>query len=339
MKIDVWSDIACPYCCIGGIRLKKALRELDCEELFEIVPRSFQLEPELAGPGRPALRHYADKMGVEIEDLQEGLDRIVALAAGEGLEFCFDRVLAANTFDAHRLVKHAQALGVPNMTERLFEACFRDGLDVGDHAVLAGLAADAGLDPEHARAMLASDAWTAEVVADMAEARARAGKNGVEIRFEHADFRALSETFTERFDLVIAMDNALPHMLTKEALGEAVRSIVGQLRPGGVFVASIRDYDSLLTNKPPYSPPYIHRTDSGQRVSFQTWVWKEENYRLTQYLIDDEGTLRVSKFECEYRATRREELTELLSSAGCRRVQWEYPESTGFYQPIVVAEK
>ena len=173
MKIDVWSDIACPYCCIGGIRLKKALRELDCEELFEIVPRSFQLEPELAGPGRPALRHYADKMGVEIEDLQEGLDRIVALAAGEGLEFCFDRVLAANTFDAHRLVKHAQALGVPNMTERLFEACFRDGLDVGDHAVLAGLAADAGLDPEHARAMLASDAWTAEVVADMAEARAR----------------------------------------------------------------------------------------------------------------------------------------------------------------------
>ena len=84
MKIDVWSDIACPYCCLGGIRLKKALRELDCEELFEIVPRSFQLEPELAGPGRPALRHYADKMGVEIEDLQEGLDRIVALAAGEG---------------------------------------------------------------------------------------------------------------------------------------------------------------------------------------------------------------------------------------------------------------
>ena len=96
---------------------------------------------------------------------------------------------------------------------------------------------------------------------DLAEARARAEKNGVSIRFEHADFCALSDTFTEQFDIVIAMDNALPHMLTGEALEKAVRSMVGQIRPGGIFVASIRDYDSLLTEKPPYSPPYIHRTD------------------------------------------------------------------------------
>ena len=175
--------------------------------------------------------------------------------------------------------------------------------------------------------------------AELAEARARAGKNGVEIRFEHADFRALSETFTERFDLVIAMDNALPHMLTKEALGEAVRSIVGQLRPGGVFVASIRDYDSLLTNKPPYSPPYIHRTDRGQRVSFQTWEWKDENYRLTQYIIDDEGALGIGKFECEYRATRRDELAELLLACGCSEAVWRFPEETGFYQPIITAKR
>ena len=173
----------------------------------------------------------------------------------------------------------------------------------------------------------------------LAEAEERARKNGAAIRFEQADFRALSEVFAEQFDIVIAMDNALPHMLTKEALEEAVGSIIGRVRSGGIFLASIRDYDSLLLSRPPYSPPYIHRTESGQRVSFQTWVWKEENYRLTQYLIDDEGTLRVSKFECEYRATRREELTDLLSSAGCRRVQWEFPESTGFYQPIVIAEK
>ena len=173
----------------------------------------------------------------------------------------------------------------------------------------------------------------------LAEAEERARKNGAAIRFKQADFRALSEVFAEQFDIVIAMDNALPHMLTKEALEEAVGSIIGRVRSGGIFLASIRDYDSLLLSRPPYSPPYIHRTESGQRVSFQTWVWKEENYRLTQYLIDDEGTLRVSKFECEYRATRREELTELLSSAGCRRVKWEFPESTGFYQPIVIAEK
>ncbi len=174
---------------------------------------------------------------------------------------------------------------------------------------------------------------------ELAEAVRRADENGVEIRFEHADFCALSDTFSEQFDIVIAMDNALPHMLTSRALESAVRSIIGQTRPGGIFVASIRDYDSLLSEKPPYSPPYIHKTDKGQRVSFQTWVWNEDIYRLIQYIIDDEDALRISKFECEYRATRREELTSLLLSSGCGKVGWKSPEETGFYQPIVVATK
>ncbi len=143
---------------------------------------------------------------------------------------------------------------------------------------------------------------------ELAEAADRAGKNGVKIRFEHADFRALSDTFSEQFDIVIAMDNALPHMLTGEALGSAVRSIAGRIRPGGIFVASIRDYDSLLAEKPPYSPPYIHKTEKGQRVSFQIWTWSGDNYQLTQYIIDDEDDLQISRFMCEYRAVRREDL-------------------------------
>ena len=174
---------------------------------------------------------------------------------------------------------------------------------------------------------------------ELAEARERAAKNGVAIRFARADFCALSESFAETFDILIAMDNALPHMLTAEALARAVGSIAAQLRPGGIFVASIRDYDSLLPSKPPYSPPYIHKTDKGQRVSFQTWEWAEENYRLTQYIIEDEEALQISKFACEYRATRREELTKLLLNAGCREAVWKFPEETGFYQPIVVARK
>ena len=175
--------------------------------------------------------------------------------------------------------------------------------------------------------------------AELEEAAVRAKDNGVEIRFAHADFCALSDTFSEQFDIVIAMDNALPHMLTAEALESAVRSIAGQLAPGGIFVASIRDYDSLLEEKPPYSPPYVHKTDKGQRVSFQTWTWEGDLYRLTQYIITDEDTLQTSKFECAYRATRREELTNLLLSAGCSEVEWKFPEETGFYQPIVVARK
>ena len=174
---------------------------------------------------------------------------------------------------------------------------------------------------------------------ELAEARKRTAKKGVGIRFEHADFCALSDVFDEQFDIVIAMDNALPHMLSGAALETAVRSITGRIRAGGIVAASIRDYDSLLNDKPPYSAPYIHKTDKGQRVSFQTWVWDHENYRLTQYIIDDESTLSVSKFVCEYRATRRQELTDLLLSGGCSEVVWKHPDETGFYQPIVIARK
>ena len=174
---------------------------------------------------------------------------------------------------------------------------------------------------------------------ELAEAKERAKKDGVEIRFEHADFCTLSETFSDQFDIVIAMDNALPHMLSGDALETAVRSIIGQIRPGGLFVASIRDYDSLLKSRPPYSPPYIHKTAKGQRLSFQTWIWNDDHYRLTQYIIEDEEKLSISKFDCEYRAVRREELTKLLKDAGCSEVSWKFPEENQFYQPIVVARK
>ncbi len=175
--------------------------------------------------------------------------------------------------------------------------------------------------------------------AEIAEATERALKNNVEIRFEYADFCALSEVFSQQFDIVIAMDNALPHMLSGEDLNRAVASITNQIKTGGIFVASIRDYDAFQDSKPTYSPPYIHKTDKGQRVSFQTWDWSGDCYKLTQYIIDDEDSLQVSRFECEYRATRREELTNLLVASGCSKVEWKFPEETGFYQPIVIARK
>lgn len=174
---------------------------------------------------------------------------------------------------------------------------------------------------------------------ELSEAKERAKKNSADIRFEKADFRALEDTFSDRFDIIIAMDNALPHMLTEADLSLAVKSIVNRLTDGGIFIASIRDYDDLLMKKPPYSPPYIHKTEKGKRISFQTWEWEEEKYRLTQYIIDDEEKLQISKFDCEYRATRREELTNLLLSHGCSKVEWKMPEESGFYQPVVIAIK
>ena len=173
----------------------------------------------------------------------------------------------------------------------------------------------------------------------IAEAKRRAAERGVHLRLEQTDFRALSSVFSEPFDLVIAMDNALPHMLTAADLKDAVQSIAGQLREGGLFVASIRDYDRLLTEKPAYSAPYVHKTEHGQRVLFQTWDWHGENYQFIQYIIEDAGTPEIQKFECEYRAVRRDELTAYLRDALLREVLWRMPEETGFYQPIVIARK
>ena len=173
----------------------------------------------------------------------------------------------------------------------------------------------------------------------LAEAKRRAADARVAIRFECADFRALERVFSDCFDAVIAMDNALPHMLTHADLAAAVASIASRVREDGVFIGSIRDYDALLAEKPPYSPPYIHPTEKGRRVSFQTWDWEDDVYRLTQYIIEDEGALVTNKFTCAYRAVRREELSQLFTAVGFSDVRWLFPEETGFYQPILVARK
>lgn len=174
---------------------------------------------------------------------------------------------------------------------------------------------------------------------EIKEAKKRAKIKNVNINFKYADFRNLSDSFKEKFDIIIAMDNALPHMLTENDLSYAINSIINQISSGGMFVASIRDYDEIMNIKPLYSPPYIHKTVDGQRVSFQTWEWKGNNYRLIQYIIDDENSLNIKKFECEYRAIEREKITYLLYKYGCSSVEWKFPEETGFYQPIVIAKK
>ena len=175
--------------------------------------------------------------------------------------------------------------------------------------------------------------------AELSEAVARAKSRGLNVLFKRANFCALADVFPETFDIVIAMDNALPHMLTRNDLESAITSIVNQISDCGMIVVSIRDYDALLQEKPPYSPPYIHKMECGQRVSFQTWEWEGDLYKLIQYIIEDEASLQIHKFECEYRAVCREEMTNLFVEAGCSKVQWMFPEETGFYQPIVIAKK
>lgn len=180
----------------------------------------------------------------------------------------------------------------------------------------------------------ASDISTCEID----EAKKRALKHNVSISFKNADFRYLGDVFSDKFDIIIAMDNALPHMLTTMDMERTIESITKQLAAGGMLVASIRDYDALIKDKPQYSPPYIHKTEDGQRVAFQSWEWNKDCYRLVQYIIEDGKKLTASRFECEYRAVLRNELTELLEKYGCD-VVWKHPDETHFYQPVVIAKK
>lgn len=175
---------------------------------------------------------------------------------------------------------------------------------------------------------------------EVERAKKEAKSRELNIDFFQADFCELSSVFNAKFDVIIAMDNALPHLTKPEFLKKALFSIYSQIEKGGTFIASIRDYDDLLETKPSSPPPYIIDTTAGKRIAFQIWDWHDDIYEFTQYIIEDEATkLDVHKFQCCYRAITRSELTTALSSSGFHAVQWLMPEISGFYQPIVIARK
>jgi predicted DsbA family dithiol-disulfide isomerase len=161
MVVEIWSDIACPWCYVGKRRFEAALAGFDHE--VEVVWRSFELDP-----GAPASReegaaeHLSAKYGMPVEEARARQAQLAAMAAADGLEFNFDRVQPANTFDAHRLTHLAKAHGLQDaMKERLQRAYLTDGELLSDHETLARLAAEVGV--PGAEEMLASDRYTAEV--------------------------------------------------------------------------------------------------------------------------------------------------------------------------------
>ncbi len=150
IKIDVWSDIACPWCYIGKQRLAQVLAEIDPDgSNFQVRYHAFQLEP-FAGPadGRKEVDVLAMKFGSQ-ERAADALAQMTERAAAEGLVFDFDRVIPTNTLAAHRLIAYARMVGdlstQSEVVDRLFEAHFTNGLDVGDPEVLAEIGVAAGL--------------------------------------------------------------------------------------------------------------------------------------------------------------------------------------------------
>ncbi len=180
MHVEIWSDIACPWCYVGKRRFEAALADVEHRDGVQVTWRSFELDP-----GAPAERpvsgaeHLAEKYGSSVEQARGMQARMTEVAAGEGLAFDFDRARGGNTFDAHRLVHLAAEHGRQDaMEERLMRAYLTEGELMSDHAALARLAAEVGLPAEEIDALLASDRF-ADAVRDDERTGAALGIRGV----------------------------------------------------------------------------------------------------------------------------------------------------------------
>jgi predicted DsbA family dithiol-disulfide isomerase len=180
MKVEIWSDVFCPFCYIGKRKFEQALAQFPHRDDVEVVWHSFQLQPDAPLESEGDVHEMlAKKYGMTRQRAREMNDHVTNEAAKVGLVYNLDRAQRTNSFDAHRLSHLAAAHGKQDEAEEaLFTAYFTDGRHLGRHETLAAIGAGLGLDAEEVAATLASDAYASEVRADIAEARSF-GINGV----------------------------------------------------------------------------------------------------------------------------------------------------------------
>ncbi|WP_433315343.1 DsbA family oxidoreductase [Micromonospora chersina] len=168
MEIEIYADVVCPWCWIGKRRLEQALASYDGEVTVRFRP--FQLDPTPVTEPKPLIEALGAKFGGR--DKAEGMAaHVTQVAKGAGIDMRFDRAVAANTFEAHRLVRFATERGkAAELVERLYRAHFQDGIDVGSTDALVTLAGEVGLDEAEAREYLESNLGRREVAADLSAA-------------------------------------------------------------------------------------------------------------------------------------------------------------------------
>ncbi|GAA2728742.1 DsbA family oxidoreductase [Cellulomonas aerilata] len=176
LRVEIWSDVACPWCYIGRRRFAAALADFPHRDRVHVRWRSYQLSPE-APVGSPLseAQMLADMKGLPLDAVHDMFAHVTEVAASVGLTYRFDTVRPANTFDAHRLI-HLARRRDPDLADAVVEALmsahFEQGLAVDDREVLVAIGAGAGLDPGDVRSALAGDAAADDVLADLEEGRA-----------------------------------------------------------------------------------------------------------------------------------------------------------------------
>jgi predicted DsbA family dithiol-disulfide isomerase len=174
VRVEVWSDVVCPWCYIGKRKFEAALAQYTGDQTFEVVWRPFQLDPTAPkGVAQPLKEAYEKKFGGP-ERAAEIIEHVSSVASSVGLSFDMDHAVRANTMDAHRLIGYALSTHGPDVQsevkERLMRAYFTEGRNIGDLATLAALAAEVCLDHDEVARFLASNDGMTELAAELEQA-------------------------------------------------------------------------------------------------------------------------------------------------------------------------
>ena len=172
MKVEVWTDIMCPYCYIGKIHYEKALQQFEHADEVELEIKAFQLNPELPGFGNgyPVTEYLTQTAGLKEDKMNQMFAGVKQLADDAGVGFNLHNAIAANTSDAHRLIKLAATKGVDSeVLRRISKAYFEEAKDYSDRELLISIGVDAGLEEITIRKMLESDDYLYEIKQDIQE--------------------------------------------------------------------------------------------------------------------------------------------------------------------------
>src|SRR4030095_13030625 len=172
MKVEIWSDIMCPFCYIGKRRFENALKDFAHRSEIEVEWKSFLLHPAIRTDPKKNINQYlSETKGWSLEQAREANNYVTKMAKEVGLNYDFNKVVVANTFDAHRLIQLAKANNKSDeMEERLFKAYFIEGKNIADHDTLILLGTEAGLPVDVIKKMLNNDEYADNVEKDVNEA-------------------------------------------------------------------------------------------------------------------------------------------------------------------------